>query len=367
MSNNKLFSHYKFGKIELKNRIVMSPMTRSRAIDNIPNDLIAAYYAQRADAGLIITEGTSPSPNGLGYARIPGIFNKQQIEGWKKSTTAVHEKGGKIFIQLMHTGRISHVLNLPQGAKVLAPSAVKAAGQMWTDSKGMQEFPVPEAMLYDELLKTKKEFVQAAENAVESGFDGIEMHGANGYLLEQFFSPFSNIRTDAYGASIENRTRFVIELAEEISKAIGKEKVGIRVSPYGAASDMKPYTEIDETYTYLAKELGKIGVAYIHIVDHSSMGAPKVPASIKQTIREQFGGTIILAGGYNKQSAEADLQHGKSDLIAFGKPFINNPDLVSRLQNDLPLSNSLDASTFYSAGEKGYIDYPVYEQETATV
>src|SRR5579871_5097458 len=304
MSTNKLFSHYQLGKIELKNRIVMSPMTRSRAIENIPNEVIAAYYAQRADAGLIITEGTSPSPNGLGYARIPGLFNSQQIEGWKKVTNAVHAKGGRIFVQLMHTGRIGHEKNLPQGA--------------------------------------------------------------NGYLIEQFFSPFANLRTDEYGGSIENRTKFAIEIAREISNAIGKEKVGIRVSPYGVASDMKPYPEIDDTYAYLAKELGKIGIVYMHVVDHSSMGAPKVPLSIKHTIREQFGGTIILAGGYDKQKAESDLQHGNADLIGFGKPFINNPDFVLRLENDLPLSTNLDTSTFYSVGEKGYLDYPVYEQELAT-
>ncbi len=367
MSTNKLFSHYELGKIELRNRIAMAPMTRSRAIGNIPNELMAEYYAQRVAAGLIITEGTSPSPNGLGYARIPGLFNKLQIAGWKKVTEAVHAKGGKIFVQLMHTGRISHEHNLPEGTKVLAPSAVKPAGQMWTDfSGGLQDFPTPEAMTIDELNQAKAEYVQAARNAVEAGFDGIELHGANGYLIEQFLSPHSNIRTDEYGGSIESRTRFVIELANEISQAIGKEKVGIRLSPYGAASDMKPYSEVDETYSYLAKELGKIGIVYIHVVDHSAMGAPKVPGSIKQKIRKEFGGTIILAGGYDKQRAENDLQEGNADLIAFGRPFINNPDLVNRLKNDFPLSANLDISTFYSAEKKGYTDYPVYEKETVT-
>jgi N-ethylmaleimide reductase len=366
MSTNKLFSTYKLGKTELKNRIVMSPMTRSRAISNIPNELIAEYYAQRADAGLIITEGTSPSPNGLGYARMPGIFNEQQIEAWKKVTHAVHSKDGNIFVQLMHAGRIAHELNLPKNAKILAPSAVKAAGQMWTDAKGMQELPEPAALTADELKDVKKEFVQAAKNAIAAGFDGIELHGANGYLIEQFISPFTNLRTDEYGGSIENRGRFVLELAEEISNAIGKEKVGIRFSPYGAASDMKHYDEIDESYSYLAKHLGNIGIAYIHVVDHSSLGAPKVPSQIKHAIREQFGGTIILAGGFDKQKAEADLQHDNADLIAFGRPFINNPDLVFRIKNNLPLSNNLDTSTFYSPGEKGYTDYPVYEEELVT-
>ncbi len=364
MSTNKLFSSYKLGKIELKNRVVMSPMTRSRAIGNIPNELIAAYYEQRADAGLIITEGTSPSPNGLGYSRIPGLFNKQQIDGWKKVTDAVHAKGGHIFVQLMHTGRISHQHNLSGDAKVLAPSAVKATGQMWTDVAGMQDLPTPEEMTAEELQIAKNEYVQAAKNAIEAGFDGIELHGANGYLIEQFLSPYSNVRKDNYGGSIENRARFVLEVAAEASKAIGKEKVGIRLSPYGVASDMQHYAEIDETYSYLAKELGKIGIAYIHVVDHSAMGAPHVPASIKHTIREQFGGTIILAGGYDKQKAENDLEHDNADLIGFGRPFINNPDLVNRLQNGFPLAANLDMTTFYSAGEKGYTDYPVYEEET---
>jgi len=364
MSTNKLFSPYRLGKIELKNRIVMSPMTRSRAIGSIPNELIAEYYKQRADAGLIITEGTSPSPNGLGYSRIPGIFNQEQIVGWKKVTDAVHAKGGHIFVQLMHTGRISHEHNLGDEAKVLAPSAVKATGKMWTDVAGMQDLPTPEEMTADELQTAKKEFVQAAKNAIEAGFDGIELHGANGYLIEQFLSPYSNVRSDNYGGTIENRARFVLEIAKEASNAIGKEKVGIRLSPYGVASDMRHYEEIDETYSYLAKELGKIGIAYIHVVDHSALGAPQVPSSIKHTIREQFGGTIILAGGYDKQKAENDLQSGNADLIGFGRPFINNPDLVNRLQNDFPLSENLDTSTFYSSGEKGYTDYPVYEQET---
>ena len=237
---------------------------------------------------------------------------------------------------------------------------------MWTDVAGMQDLPTPEEMTADELKIAKKEYVQAAKNAIEAGFDGIELHGANGYLIEQFISPFTNLRTDEYGGSIENRARFVLEIAAEASKAIGKEKVGIRFSPYGAASDMKHYNEIDESYSYLAKELGKIGIAYIHLVDHSALGAPKVPASIKHTIREQFGGTIILAGGFDKEKAESDLQHDNGDLIALGRPFINNPDLVFRLKNNLPLSKDLDASTFYSSGEKGYTDYPVYEDQLVT-
>ena len=361
MNELKLFSKYNLASLELKNRIVMAPMTRSRALGNVPNELIAEYYKQRSGAGLIITEGTSPSPNGLGYSRIPGIFSKPQVEGWKKVTSGVHESGGKIFVQLMHTGRIGHQLNLPAGAKVVAPSAVKPAGQMWTDSQMLQDFPVPHALTISEIADTKAEYVNAVKNAMEAGFDGIELHGANGYLLEQFLSPVSNIRTDDYGGSIENRCRLVLEVVKLVSDAIGANKIGIRVSPYGVASDMKPYPEIDATYDYLSKQLDKIGIAYIHVVDHSSMGAPIVPLEIKKTIRNNFKNTIILAGGYNKEKAEADLQSEFANLVAFGKPFINNPDLVNRLQNNYPLSQNLDKSLFYTADEKGYTDYPVYK------
>jgi N-ethylmaleimide reductase len=361
MKNYKLFSTYKLGKIELQNRIVMSPMTRSRATGNMPNELIAEYYGQRSSAGLILNEGTSPSPNGLGYSRIPGIFSKQQVEGWKKVTDSAHKGGAKIFVQFMHSGRIGHQLNLPSGARVIAPSAVKAAGQIWTDQEQMKDYPVPQEMTAKDLTSTKKEFEEAAKNAIAAGFDGVELHGANGYLLEQFLSPVSNRRTDSYGGSVENRCRFVLEVAEDVAAAIGKDKVGIRVSPYGVASDMPHYPEIDATYRYLAGKLNNLGILYMHIVDHSSMGAPVVPASIKKDIRGLFKNTIILSGGYDLTKAEADLQSGAGDLVAFAKPFINNPDFVSRLKNGYPLSDKLDFKTFYSPGEKGYTDYPVYK------
>lgn len=216
MKNDLLFDETEIGGTHLLNRIVMAPMTRCRAIGNIPNQLMAAYYAQRSSAGLIITEGTSPSPNGLGYARIPGIFNKEQVDGWEKVTAAVHEKGGKIFIQLMHSGRISHPLNMAEGTVILAPSAVKPAGQMWTDANQLQDFPIPKEMTADEIAATKIEYVTAARNAMEAGFDGVELHGANGYLLEEFLSPVSNLRKDNYGGTIENRCRFVIEVADAV-------------------------------------------------------------------------------------------------------------------------------------------------------
>lgn len=348
----------KLGEITLKNRIVMAPMTRSRAIGNIPNDLIAEYYEQRAGAGLIITEGTSPSPNGLGYSRIPGIFSDEQVNGWKTVTDRVHSKGSKIFVQLMHTGRISHESNLPEGAKVLAPSAVKAAGQIWSDSLQMVDHSEPNAMTAEELEITKNEFISAAKNAINAGFDGIELHAANGYLLEQFLSPISNVRTDNYGGSIENRAKFVLEVVDGAIAAIGKDKVGIRVSPYGVASDMPHYDEIDQTYSYLSTELGKRGMAYIHLVDHSAMGAPAVPTEIKQTIKNNFGGTVILAGGYDLDSANATLAGEIANLIAIGRPFINNPDLVQRFEKGLPLSGQLDFNTFYTPGSIGYTDYP---------
>lgn len=360
MKNYKLFSAGKIGNIETKNRIVMSPMTRSRAIGNVPNDLMATYYDQRTSAGLIITEGTSPSPNGLGYSRIPGAFSKEQTEGWKKITAAVHKGGSKIVLQLMHTGRISHSLNMPEGAEVLAPSAVKPTGNMWTDQEQLQPFPVPKEMTLEDIETVKDEFVTAAKNAIEAGFDGIELHGANGYLLEQFLSPISNVRTDEYGGSVEKRCLLVVEVATLVAEAIGKERTGIRLSPYGVASDMPHYPEIDKTYEYLAGQLDGIGIAYLHITDHSAMGAPEVPLSIKQSIRKIFGNSIILAGGYNFDRAEADLLGGLGDFVAFGRPFINNPDLVERFKNEWPLSENLKMDLFYTPGENGYTDYPVY-------
>lgn len=348
------------GEILLQNRVVMSPMTRSRCIGNVPDDLVAEYYGQRSDAGLIITEGTSPSPNGLGYARIPGIFSKAQVEGWKRVTVTVHRGGARIFLQIMHTGRISHPFNLPEGARIIAPSAVKAPGQMRTDKAGAQDFPVPGEMNGSDIDSAKQEYVKGSLNAVEACFDGIELHSANGYLLEQFISPVTNKRTDEYGGSVENRCRFVIDVAEGVSSAIGKERTGIRISPYGVGGGMEYYPEIDATYSYLAEQLNRLGIAYIHIVDHSSRGAPPVPAEIKNTIRKIFRNTLILSGGYDLERAEADLQNNLGDLIAFGRPFISNPDLVRRFRNNWPLAPVPGPEYFYTPGKKGYTDYTVY-------
>jgi len=353
-----LFSSYKLGHITLKNRIVMAPMTRSRALGNIPNDMMKEYYALRAGAGLIVTEGTSPSPNGLGYARIPGLFNQDHVYGWRKITDAVHQKEGKIFVQLMHTGRVSHYLNLPAGARIISSSAEVLNGEIWTDQKKLQPFTVPEEMTLDDIKNTIEEFVKAAKLAVEAGFDGIELHGANGYLIEQFINPTVNKRSDQYGGSIENRIRFVTEIAARASDAIGNERIGIRISPYGISNGMKFYDEIDETYSLLAEKLNSLNLTYIHIVDHSSMGAPEVSPTVKAAIRQNFKNTVILSGGYNAERAEKDICDGKGDLVAFGKYFISNPNLVEKLKNGSKLVEA-DKNTFYSPGEKGYLDYPV--------
>jgi N-ethylmaleimide reductase len=354
-----LFSKTKIGTIGLKNRMVMAPMTRSRAIGNIPSALMAEYYAQRAEAGLIITEGTSPSPNGLGYARIPGMFSSDQIKGWKNVTAAVHDQNGKIFVQLMHTGRISHFANMPAKARIIAPSALRPKGQMWTDSLGMQDYPTPTEMTLNDINSTKNEFVKASQNAIEAGFDGVELHGANGYLLEQFLNPDANRRTGMYGGSIEHRCWFVLETASEVAKAIGKEKTGIRLSPYGAFNDVGPFPETEEEYGYLSVKLNALGILYIHLVDHSSMGTPKVELSTVQKIRNNFKQTLILSGGYDRERAEKDLTSGLADLIAFGRGFLSNPDFVSRLRNNSEL-NPIATDTFYTPGAKGYTDYPSF-------
>jgi len=344
-----LFQPYKLGRIELKNRIVMAPMTRNRAIDNIPNDLMTTYYSQRAEAGLIITEGTSPSPNGLGYARIPGLFSKEQVQAWAKVTSSVHKAGSKIFVQLMHTGRVGAKINQPAGTEVLAPSAIRLSGEIYTDKAGMQPYDVPVAMTEAKIESTIEEFVQSARLAIEAGFDGIELHGANGYLIEQFISPSANQRQDKWGGSIDNRLRFALEVARRTAAAIGADRVGIRISPYGVFNDMGVYPDVDASYTELAKKLSELGLAYIHIVDHSSMGAPEVSPALKATIRKNFKGTLILSGGYDAARAEHDLTESKGDLVAFGRPFISNPRLPSKLKSGAPLA-APDFNALYTPG-----------------
>lgn len=361
--SSKAFAPYQLGGITLANRIAMAPMTRSRSINNVPNQLVATYYEQRAGAGLIITEGTSPSPNGIGYARIPGIYNEEQVAAWKQVTDAVHRAGGKIFLQIMHTGRVSHTLNMPEGARVVAPSAIGLTqSEMWTDQEGNQAYPTPEAMSMEDITIAIQEYVDAAKNAIAAGFDGVELHAANGYLLDQFIHPDSNQRTDEYGGSVENRLRFVLEVAEQVVAAIGAERTGIRVSPYGVFNELSTtYEGIEETYTQLARALSKLNLVYLHLVDHNSMGAPEVPEHMKKLLRQNFSNTFILSGGYDIQRAEADLDAEKGDLIAFGRPWISNPDLVQRLQNGAELQDP-NYDAFYTPGPEGYTDYPTLAQ-----
>ena len=357
----KLFSKATLGGVELNNRVVMAPMTRSRAIGNIPNELMAGYYGQRAAAGLIITEGTSPSPNGLGYARIPGAFSPEQTAGWRLTTDAVHSGGGRIFIQLMHAGRVGSLLNLPPGAELVAPSAVALSGKMWTDSQGELPHDLPREMSRDDIRTAVGEYVNSSQNAVAAGFDGVEIHGANGYLITQFLDPGSNLRGDVYGTDATGRNRFALEVAQAVAAAIGAERAGIRLSPYGVFNDMSgSYDGIAAQYTALAADLGRLGLAYLHLVDHSAMGAPKPDAATVQAMCREFraagGRSVILSGGYDRARAESDLQSGAAELIAYGRPFISNPDLVERLREGHSLAEP-DQATFYTPGPTGYSDY----------
>ena len=344
--------------MQLANRVVMAPMTRSRAVDaNVPNALMAEYYAQRASAGLIVAEGTSPSPDGLGYARIPGLFNATQVHGWRLVTNAVHAKGGKIVVQLMHTGRVTHVANLPSGAEVLGPTAEVCPGEMYTDSHGMQPHSKPRAMTEIDIAKAVEEFAQSALLAIEAGFDGIELHAANGYLIEQFLNANVNQRSDGYGGSIDGRNRFAVEVTRAVVQAIGADRVGIRLSPYGVFNGTGAFDDVEAQYLSLTGELSTLGLLYLHVLDHSAMGAPPVPAALKAALRSAFDGPFILAGGFDHASAERALADDQADLIAFARSFLANPDLVQRMQADAPL-NPPDMSTFYTPGPKGYTDYP---------
>ncbi len=351
-----LFTPVTLGPLQLPNRIAMAPMTRCRAIGSVPNALMEAYYRNRADAGLIISEGISPSINGLGYARQPGLFSTEQIAGWQRVNQGVHQAGGHIYVQLMHTGRVSHPANMQACSKILAPSALAAPGDMWTDTSGMQPYPVPQAMTEAEIEQTIAEYVQGAKNAREAGFDGVEIHAANGYMIDQFLNTATNQRTDNWGGSIANRIRFAVEIAKGTAAAIGADRVGMRISPYGVFNGTAPDAEMDAMYLALIEELNRIGLVYIHIVDHSAMGAPEVSPTLKAAIRANFKGRYILSGGYDTARANSDLDAGRGDLVAFGRPFISNPDLVAKLRSGAELT-APDFSTFYTPGEKGYSDY----------
>lgn len=355
----KILTPFKKHGLSLKNHLVMAPMTRSRAIDNVPNDLMTKYYGQRSGAGLIITEGTAPMTDGLGYPRIPGIYSDVQVEGWKKVTDAVHKGGSKIFAQLMHTGRIAHKDNIPEGGRILAPSAIKAEGKMFTDTKGPQDHSEPEVLTQDDIKRTIDGHVKAAENAIRAGFDGIEIHAANGYLVEQFLNPNVNKRNDEYGGSIENRARFVVEVVNAISEAIGKDKVGIRISPYGTFNDQPAYDqeEVHQTYSYLAEQFNDAGILYVHL----SMN-PQAPEKTYRTIREKYNGIIIQCNGLTLETAVEALK-GFADLTAFARNWLANPDLDKRIAEGAEL-NAPKPDLFYSPGEEGYTDYPTLNERS---
>ena len=353
-----LFDPFTAPGLDLRNRVVMSPMTRNRAVvSSTPNALMAEYYAQRAGAGLIVTEGTSPSPNGLGYARIPGLFNASQATSWKVVTDAVHARGGRIVVQLMHTGRISNAANMPAGARIIGPVALAATGEIHTDTGGMQAHDVPSAMTATDIQSTVAEYAHAAGLAIEAGFDGIELHAANGYLIEQFLNANVNTRGDAWGGSIAGRNRFALEVVRACVAAVGASRVGIRLSPHGAFNSTGTFPDVDAQYEALTRELSALHLGYLHLLDHSAMGAPAVPAALKARLRTLFQGPFILAGGFDAKTAESALLAAQADLIACGRPFIANPDLVERMKLGAPLSQP-DFSTFYTPEARGYTDYP---------
>ncbi|WP_447641987.1 MULTISPECIES: alkene reductase [Chitinophagaceae] len=349
----KLLEPVKIGGLQLRNRIVMAAMTRSRAIGNVPNLLMAEYYQQRSSAGLIVTEGAAPSPDGLGYCRIPGIFSEEQIEGWKAITKAVHKVDGAIFLQILHTGRIAAKQNLPNGAEIVAPSAIAAAGEIWTDTDQMVSLPVPREMTLTDIAAAIAGYKQAAINAMAAGFDGVELHAATGYLPNQFLSNHANQRSDEYGGSMENRSRFVTEVLKAMSDAIGSHKVGIKFSPGMTFNDC----EIDDAaklFPYLLKQINALGLAYVCVM--------RLPGyngfDVLKVFRETYTGTLMVNLGYDKNSGEQALRSGQADLVAYGSLFISNPDLPARFALDTPLAIP-DQNTYYSSGAAGFTDYPV--------
>lgn len=356
MATSKLFESFTLGPIELKNRIVMAPLTRSRATsEGDVLDRHVEYYRQRASAGLIITEATNISPEGRGYAWTPGIFSDSQVAGWKKVTDAVHEEGGKIVMQLWHVGRISHPDLQPGNALPVAPSAIKPKGQAFTE-EGFKENVTPRALEKDELPRVVADYVKATENAKAAGFDGVEVHSANGYLLDQFLSDHTNTRTDEYGGSVENRMRFPLEVVDAVVKAWSADRVGIRVSPLSAANDILD-SNPEETFTAYTRELAKRGLMYLHAIEGATRGA-RDPHHFKVwALKEEFGGVYMGNNGYDRNIAVSRVQNDVVDLVCFGRPFISNPDLVERIEIGAPLA-PYDEKTFYGGDERGYLDYP---------
>ncbi|RPF19083.1 alkene reductase [Vibrio crassostreae] len=361
---NALFQPIQLGNIELKNRIVMPPMTRSRATQpgNSANEMMAAYYAQRASAGLIVAEGTQISPLGQGYAWTPGIYSDEQIASWKKVTDAVHEKGGVIFAQLWHVGRVTHPDNIG-GEQPISSSAIKAENVKVfidndTDEPGFVDVVEPREMTKEDIKEVVEQYRQAALNAIEAGFDGIELHAANGYLINQFIDSEANNRTDEYGGSTENRLRFLGEVVEAMVEAIGADRVGVRLAPFTSLNGTVDATPV-ETYTAAAAYLNLYKIVYLHIAEVDWDDAPETPKAFKTAVREAFKGVLIYAGKYDSERGEQAVAEGVTDMVGFGRPFVANPDLPARIQNGFPLAPH-DPNTLFGGAEKGLTDYPEY-------
>ncbi|MFD1871695.1 alkene reductase [Hymenobacter bucti] len=364
--NTVLFTPFKVGALTLPNRLVMAPMTRSRAKaeGNVPDDSTVKYYVQRASAGLIITEGSQVSPQGVGYIYTPGIHSQEQVAGWKKVTDAVHAAGGRIYIQLWHVGAISHPF-FHNGELPVAPSAVQPKGVQAFTANGQEEIPTPRALTTEEVKATVEDFRQAAKNAHEAGFDGVEIHGANGYLVDQFIQDGTNQRTDEYGGSVENRARFALEVVQAAVDVLGADRVGIRLAPTGTMGGIKDSDRLG-TFSYVTEQLNKFGLAYLHVIE-ALPGHPmaaKDGKTVGPALRKIFTGPFILNGGYTQETAEHALENQEGDLVAFGVPYIANPDLVERYQQGAAL-NQADPATFYGGDDKGYIDYPSLQEQAA--
>jgi N-ethylmaleimide reductase len=362
----KLFSPVKVGPYQLAHRVVMAPLTRMRTVkDNIPNDLMVEHYAQRAtEGGYIVAEATVISPTGHGYYGAPGIYTQEQAEGWKKVTDAVHAKGGIIFLQLFHSGRESHIDLQPDGGLPVGPSVVEHEDHVYTPA-GWTTATLNRALEIGEIHAIVNDFRKAAELAKIAGFDGVELHGANGYLVDQFLQDGSNQRTDVYGGPIENRARFLLEVVENMVAVWGGQRVGVRLGPSGTFGSMHDSDPI-ALFSYAAEQLNKFGLAYLHIIEPRIKGSYEVGEDLEPVasvhLRKIFKGTIIAAGGFNREDAEAIIEKGNADLVAFGRYFVANPDLVKRLRNDIPL-NPYDRETFYGGNKRGYNDYPVYQEQ----
>lgn len=351
-----LFQPYDLGPVTLANHIVMAPLTRNRAgAGLVPNELTATYYAQRATAGLLITEATQISAQAQGYQDTPGIYTQAQIDGWRKVTDAVHAKGGRIFVQLWHVGRISHVDLQPGGAAPVAPSAIRAITKTFVNN-GFTDVSEPRALELQEIPGIIDDFRKAAANAIAAGFDGVEIHGANGYLLEQFLKDGANQRNDEYGGSVENRARLLLEVTAAVKDEIGAERTGVRISPVSPANAIS-CSDPQPQYDYLAEQLDALGIVYLHVVEGATGGPRDVSPFDYDALRQRFKNTWIGNNGYDLELASTQLAQGKADLFAFGRPFISNLDLVERLKTGAPLA-PLNPETLYGGGAQGYTDYP---------